>query len=514
MNSSLPSHSQTNIHHPANLSYLLPICFVATLGGLLFGYDTGVISGAIDPMKAKFSLDSIMVGWVSSCVILGCAAGVLMVGPLSDRFGRKLAMFLAAIIFLISSIGTSIPAEIAAFIPGAVARFFCSIPSFVGLSHANGLGTTSPEIVGTFVLFRLLGGLAIGIASITTPMYIAEITPGNLRGRMVATNQIAIVGGFVATALINYYIAKSHEADPDAGLAWLNEHGWRWMFATGIFPAALFALLIFFIPESPRWLVERKREDKARAIMGKVGGDRFAAEELASIRSALATETGKWSELFSKTLMIPMVLGVLLAALQQVTGINVFLYFGKTIFEEMSKSTGVNAGLLTQIIINGSCALFTIVAIATVDKWGRKPLMISGALGMFVSLVSIGLLAQFTADPKALGYWPLLPTIVYIGCFGLSVGPVTWVILSEIYPTAVRGRALGLATCVLWLSDFVVTMTFPMMKDSAYLIAKFQNAFPFYVYAFFCIVLLVVMKFVPETKGRSLEEIERSWTEK
>lgn len=465
--------------HPSNLAYLLPVCLVATLGGLLFGYDTGVISGAIEPLTVKFALGDFMKGWVSGCVLVGCAAGVLLVGPISDRFGRKVAMFLAALMFLASAIGTAVPDDIV-----------------------------------TFIIFRIIGGLGIGIASISTPMYIAEITPAHVRGRMVAVNQIAIVTGIAGTAFINYLIVRA-KGDPSlpANQAWIIETGWRWMFATGVVPSLLFMALLIPIPESPRWLIERGRGEKARRILEKVAGSAFAASEYESIKAALSQEQGTWSELFSRRLRLPLIIGISLAILQQITGINVFLYFGATIFKTLSAKTGVDAGLLTQIIINGSCIIFTVIAIATVDKWGRRPLMLIGSAGMGVSLVAMGLMAQLLSDPAAASTWMLVFIILYIACFGLSLGPVVWVILSEIFPTAVRGRALGLATFFLWTADYAVTQTFPMMdaKDS-WFVKNFNHAFPFYTYAFFCVLLiLVVWKLVPETKGRSLEEIERSW---
>jgi sugar porter (SP) family MFS transporter len=420
-----------------------------------------------------------MKGWASGCVLVGCAAGVLLVGPISDRFGRKPAMFLAALMFLISAIGTALPSDIT-----------------------------------TFILFRIVGGLGIGIASISTPMYIAEITPAHIRGRMVAVNQIAIVGGIAGTAFINYFIVHAH-GDPSLAenQSWIIDTGWRWMFATGIAPSVLFAVLLIPIPESPRWLIERKREDEAKRILNKVAGPVFAATEFNSIKAAPSQKQGTWGEFFSRRLRIPLALGIALAVLQQVTGINVFLYFGATIFKTLSAKTGVDAGLLTQIIINGSCVVFTVIAIATVDKWGRRPLMLVGAAGMGVSLLAMGVMAQTLADPAATSQWMMAFIILYIACFGLSVGPVTWVILAEIFPTAVRGRALGLATFFLWTADYAVTQTFPMLdaKDS-WFVKHFNHAFPFYTYAAFCMVLiLVVWRLLPETKGRSLEDIERSW---
>ena len=455
-----------------NLSYLIPICLVATLGGLLFGYDTGVISGAIEFLTARFHLDVVMKGWASGCVLVGCATGVLIVGPISDRFGRKKALLLAAALFLVSAIGTALPRDI-----------------------------------WIFILFRWLGGIGIGIASMSTPMYIAEIAPAHLRGRLVSVNQIAIVGGILVVYFVNYFIARCGDQ------AWNEATGWRWMFASGILPSVAFALLLIGIPESPRWLVEMDRAAEAENILTKVAGEDFASAELASIRAALSAEKGNWAELFSRALRLPLTVGILLAILQQVTGINVFLYFGTTIFKNMSASTGVDAGMLQQIVIGGASALSTIVAIATVDNWGRKPLMFLGAAGMGVSRLAMGLMAQNIADPTTVSGWMLLFIIVYVVCFGLSVGPVTWVILSEIYPTAIRGRALGLATFFLWMADYAVTQTFPMMdaKDS-WFVQRFNHAFPFYIYAAFCLVLILVLwSMVPETKGRSLEEIERSW---
>jgi sugar porter (SP) family MFS transporter len=465
--------------HSTNWRYLVPICLVATLGGLLFGYDTGVISGAIEPLTVRFGLSDFMKGWASGCVLIGCAAGVLTVGELSDRFGRKFALFLAAVMFLVSALGTALPPDIA-----------------------------------TFIVFRFIGGLGIGIASIATPMYIAEITPAAVRGRMVSVNQIAIVGGIALTAFINYFIAhaKGDPAQPEIQ-AWLTQTGWRWMFATGILPSVLFGGLLFTIPESPRWLVEQGREPAARAVLAQVGGAGFADTECRAIRAAIGGEQGTWRELFAPALRRPLAIGIALAILQQVTGINVFLYFGATIFKTMSAKTGVDAGLLTQIVINGACMLFTLVAIATVDRLGRRPLMLVGAAGMGLSLVAMGAMAQLLADPTAASAWMLGFIILYIACFGLSVGPVVWVILSEIFPTAVRGRALGLATFFLWMADYAVTQTFPLLDaKGSWFVQVFHHAFPFYIYAAFCVVLVVVMlRWVPETKGRTLEEIERQW---
>lgn len=455
-----------------NFRYLVPICLVAALGGLLFGYDTGVISGAIEPLTARFALGAAMKGWVSGCVLIGCALGVLLVGGASDRFGRRMPLFLSAALFLASALGTAL---------------------------AGG--------VWVFIVFRFLGGVGIGIASMATPIYIAEITPAGVRGRLVAVNQIAVVVGIAATSFVNYAIAGHGDQ------AWLIESGWRWMFATGVAPSVLFGLLLLRIPESPRWLIEMGRGAEASEVLTRVAGERFCTAEFAEIEAAITRDRAGHVSLLSPRLRKPLLLGLALAVLQQVTGINVFMYFGATIFRSMSTSTGVDAGLLEQVIINGSCVLFTLVAIASVDRWGRRPLMLLGTAGMGAALLAMGLMAQRGADPAASGGWMLAFILVYIAAFGLSVGPVIWVILVEIFPTTVRGRALGLATFFLWAADYVVTQTFPMMDaGDSWLVARFHHAFPFYVYAAFCAVLIVVVwRFLPETKGRSLEQIEQDW---
>ncbi len=462
-----------------NFLFLVSTCLITMLGGLLFGYDTGIISGAIEPLTAKFALSSFMKGWVSGCVLIGCATGVLLVGPISDRFGRKPAMFLAAIMFLSSAIGA-----------------------------------TFPHDIRVFIFFRFVGGIGIGVASISTPMYIAEIVPAHLRGRMISGNQIMIAGGIAATAFINYVIAHSqgNPASPEVQ-RWLTEIGWRWMFATGILPSVLFGLLLFAVPESPRWLAEMRRDEEARGVLHRIGGGQFADTELAGIKAALNEARGSWTGLCSAKLRLPLFVGVALAVLQQITGINVFMYFGTTIFKDMSASTGVDAGLLQQVVINGTCMLFTVVAIATVDRWGRRPLMFIGASGMAASLIGIGVMAQSMADPAAASGWMLCLIVLYISCFGLSVGPVTWVILSEIFPTEIRGRALGVAAFFLWLADYAVTQTFPLMDaQDSWFVRQFHHAFPFYGYAACCVLLVaLVWKYMPETKGRSLEEINKAW---
>jgi len=445
--------------------YVALVAMVAALGGLLFGYDTAVIAGAIGFLQMHFDLDATMKGWAAACALLGCVVGVSFAGVFSDKLGRKKTLVLAGLLFLVSSVGTALPKD------------------FI-----------------IFVVFRILAGVGVGIASMASPMYIAEITPARIRGRMVSVNQFAIVTGMLIIYFVNYFISLQGDE------VWNVSTSWRWMFASGALPSALFLALLTLVPESPRWLVERGKREKAESILIKVGGSAFASAELVSIEEALAQEPVSLSQLFEPGLRRVLMIGIALAILQQVTGINVFLYYGPEIFKQLG--SGVDVALLQTVVVGAVNLSFTVFAIWTVDRIGRRPLMIVGAAGMGLSLVAIGLAAQY----QAISLWVLLLMLSYIACFALSVGPVTWVLLSEIFPTKIRGRAMSIATFCLWSANFVVSQTFPMMDENAWLLSRFNHGFPFYVYAGFCIVLvLTIWKAVPETKGRSLEEIERSW---
>ena len=445
--------------------YVALVTMVAALGGLLFGYDTAVIAGAIGFLQTHFDLDATMKGWAAACALLGCVVGVSFAGVFSDKLGRKKTLVLAGLLFLVSSVGTALPKD------------------FI-----------------IFVVFRILAGVGVGIASMASPMYIAEITPARIRGRMVSVNQFAIVTGMLIIYFVNYFISLQGDE------VWNVSTSWRWMFASGALPSALFLALLTLVPESPRWLVERGKREKAESILIKVGGSAFASAELVSIEEALSQEPASLSQFFEPGLRRVLMIGIALAILQQVTGINVFLYYGPEIFKQLG--SGVDVALLQTVVVGAVNLSFTVFAIWTVDRIGRRPLMIVGAAGMGLSLVAIGLAAQY----QAISLWVLLFMLSYIACFALSVGPVTWVLLSEIFPTKIRGRAMSIATFCLWSANFVVSQTFPMMDENAWLLSRFNHGFPFYVYAGFCIVLvLTIWKAVPETKGRSLEEIERSW---
>jgi sugar porter (SP) family MFS transporter len=446
--------------------YLTLVCLVATLGGLLFGYDTAVIAGALGFLKTHFELDSWMAGWTTSSALIGCCIGVAVAGTMSDRFGRRRVLLLAAVLFLISAIGTALPRTLV-----------------------------------QFVVFRMIGGVAVGAASMTSPMYIAEISPARIRGRMISVNQLAIVLGMLVVYFVNYFIASAGDE------AWNVLTGWRWMFGSEALPAVALLGLLMLVPESPRWLVSQGEVEQARQILTRVGGPDHAAAEIVDIESALAQESPSLSQLLRPGMRTVLVIGVVLAVLQQVTGINVFLYYAPEIFKAMAGET-TNAAFVQTIVVGSVNLLFTLIAIWSVDKLGRKPLMMVGSAGMALALTALGLTAYFGRTDL----WVLTFILGYIACFALSVGPVTWVILAEIFPTKIRGRAMAIATFCLWVANFVVSQTFPMMDDNPWLIAHFKHAFPFWIYAGFSLVLLLfVWRVVPETKGRTLEQIERQW---
>jgi sugar porter (SP) family MFS transporter len=418
-----------------NMRFVFLVTLVAALGGLLFGYDTGVINGAIGPLETHFDLDEVQKGWATGCALLGCALGAAFAGTFSDRFGRKKVLILSAVLFLVSALGTALP-----------------------------------RTVTTFILYRILGGIGVGAASMSSPMYIAEISPARIRGRMVSINQFAIVTGFLVVYFVNYFVALQGDE------AWNAQVGWRWMFGSESLPALTLLALLFLVPESPRWLTKQGRTDEALGILTRVDGSAYARMELGEIHEASAHESGSLRQLLQPGLKIVLVIGIVLAVLQQVTGINVFLYFGTEIFKKMGSET--NAALLQTVVVGAVNLTFTIVAIWTVDRLGRKPLMMIGSAGMGLALVAMGLAAYV----ESTGLWILLFILGYIACFALSVGPVTWVILSEIFPTRIRGRA------------------------------TLHRGFPFWLYGAFCIVLFVfVWRLVPETKNKTLEEIERHW---
>jgi len=445
--------------------YVAMLSLVAALGGLLFGYDTAVIAGGIGFLRAHFSLDAASTGWAASSALVGCLIGAAGAGLIADRLGRKRALLIAALLYTVSGIWSALPATIT-----------------------------------EFSLARILGGLGIGTASLVCPLYIAEIAPASKRGGLVTFNQLAIVTGILLVYFVNYFIAGLGDD------AWNTSTGWRWMFGSEALPAALFFFLVLLIPESPRWLTGHGHTEEARRILTRVGGDAHADRELQAIASASALEPMSTKQLLQPGLRKALAIGVILAVLQQVTGINVFMYYAPEIFKQLGSGTDV--ALLQTIAVGAMNLAFTLVALRTVDRLGRKPLMIVGATGMGLSLAGLG----FAAYNNILEAWVLAFVLGYIACFAISLGPVVWLIMAEIFPTRIRGRAMAIATLLLWGANYVVSQTFPILNEDPWLVATFRHAFPFWLYALFCAVtVLFVWRILPETKGKTLEEIETMW---
>jgi MFS transporter, SP family, arabinose:H+ symporter len=438
--------------------YLVVICLVASLGGLLFGFDTAVVSGAQPLFTAEFKLGDKMEGFVTSSAIIGCLFGALAAGLLTDRFGRKKVLLLSAVLFFIS----------------AVWCWFCQ---------------TAWELVWA----RLVGGLGIGIASLTSPLYIAEVSPPKSRGRLVALQQLAIVLGILAAFFGNSVIS---------GLDLSEAAKWRWMFLIAVVPAVVFGGLIFLVPESPRWLTKQGRAGEARAILGRVVGDAEAETEMIQIAEAISHEGGSLLELLKPGLRRALLVGVALAILTQVTGINVIMYYAPKVFTEAG--FGKAAAYWCGVLVGLTNLLFTLLSMAVVDRLGRKPLLLVGSVCMGVALAVVGY--GFLAKVAGIGL--LVGVLAYVGSFAFSMGVVGWVVISEIYPTRTRGRAMSVATASVWGACFLVSVTFPS------LLAWLGSARTFWTYGALCVVaFLFVWFWVPETKGRSLEEIERSWAE-
>lgn len=448
--------------------YVLRITIVAALGGLLFGYDTAVISGAIGFLQTHFELSAGYMGWAASSALIGCIIGVAIAGLLSDRLGRKKTLILAGILFLVSALGTALP-----------------------------------ETFTQFVAFRILGGIGVGAASIAAPMYIAEVSPAAIRGRMVTINQFAIIFGMFVVYFVNYFIAGLGD------LSWNETTGWRWMFASEALPAGLLLLTLRWVPETPRWLIQQGRANDAIKILTQVSGSRKGSEQVWEIKETITLEeSGSVRELLKPDLRRVLWIGIALAVLQQVTGINVFLYYAPEIFRGLGATADVS--LLQTVVVGGVNLSFTVLALAIIDKVGRKPMLMGGAAGMGISLIGLGIASYL----ELIDTWALIFILGYIVCFALSMGPVTWVVLSEIFPNRLRGRAMGIAALFLWFANFAVSQTFPMLSENPWLVEHFNRAFPFWLYGLMCFVTIgFVWAFVPETKGKTLEEIENMWKE-
>jgi MFS transporter, SP family, xylose:H+ symportor len=445
-----------------NTGFVVLVTCVAAMGGLLFGYDTAVISGAIGFIQSGFKLNAAETGWAASCALIGCMIGAAIVGTISNRYGRKRLILISAFLFLVSAAGTALA------------------PGF-----------------STFIAFRVIGGAGIGVASMASPLYIAEMAPTRWRGRLVGVNQLAIVSGMLLIYFVNYRIAQM------GSQAWNETTGWRWMFASGAIPSLALLALLTLVPETPRYLEARGRHAEAVKVWMRLGSHR-SAHAVQEVEQEASQET--WLSLFGPGMLRLTTIGIVLAVLQQITGINVFLYYAPEIFKHFG--TGTDTALLETVAVGAVNLLFTLVAIGTVDQLGRRRLLIIGSLGMGLCLVLTGL-AGLRANQHG---WLLVVILGYIACFAVSVGPVTWIVLSEIFPTRIRGAALAVATLGLWTANFLVSQTFPMISETRFLTAHFRHAFPFFLYAAFCFVeSLFVWMYIPETKNRSLEEIAGSW---
>tara|TARA_R110002049_G_scaffold308910_1_gene514817 strand:- start:4535 stop:5953 length:1419 start_codon:yes stop_codon:yes gene_type:complete len=465
-----------------NSTYLFKLTFIATLGGLLFGYDTGVISGTVGSLDSFFVIPrgleetaaNAFKGFLVSSALIGCIIGGISGGIISKKFGRKIGLIIAATLFLISALGSSMPE-----------MFFRPI------------GEGDHTFATHFIIYRILGGIGVGLASMLSPLYIAEIAPANKRGRLVSMNQLAIVFGFVVVYFVNYFISRGGGSD-----IWLNDIGWRWMFASEVIPAGLFLMFLFFVPDTPRSLMLLSKPDKALEVLTKVSGAEEAKVILTQIKSTLIQHSGK---LFSYGKLV-IFIGIMLSIFQQFVGINVVLYYAPEIFKKMDSAT--DGALLMTVLVGIVNFSFTFIAIKTVDKYGRKPLMVIGAIGMSVAMFALGIV--FFAEST--GLFALFCMMLYVASFAMSWGPITWVLLSEIFPNKIRGRAMAIAVAAQWVANYLVSLTFPMMDDNTFLSEKFNHGFAYWVYGLMSLLaMFFVLKFVPETKGKTLEEMENLW---
>lgn len=436
-----------------NKRYLLTANIVAALGGLLFGFDTAVISGTIPFIEPYFNLSDVTLGWAVSSILLGCAIGAVISGRLSERYGRKVTLIFCALLFSITAVAT-------------------------GFSYRFDL----------FVIFRIFGGVAVGMAAVISPMYISEISPAHVRGRLVSLYQLAITLGILLAFMSNFLLAGS------------GADAWRWMFSVQAIPAMLFFVALFVVPESPRWLVSKNRIEDAGLILTRIGGQAYGEKELESIRESFNThqEKVKLSVLLEKRYFLPVTLGVLVAVFSQVTGYNSLLYYAPLIFKNAGLETG--DALFQTLAIGIINCVFTFVAIVTIDKVGRRLLLLSGS---FLMTVCWALIA-FTFNPNSEGFLLLGIILIFCSVYAATIGPVTWTYIAEIFPNKIRALGISVATLLLWIACFITSFTFPVLAKAA------GESGTFLIYGGLCLIYFLFIFFrLPETKGKPLETLER-----
>lgn len=457
-----------------NLKYVIFLAFVSAMGGLLFGYDWVVIGGAKPFYEVFFDISTIpsLQGWAMSSALIGCVFGAMLAGTLADKYGRKWLLIASAVLFIVSAYGT-----------GATDSFI------------------------NFIIFRIIGGIGIGLASTLSPLYIAEVSPAEYRGRLVSINQLTIVIGILAAQVINLWIAEPVAGNSGAEIlnSWNGQQGWRWMFWAELIPAVAFFGLMLLVPESPRFLAKLRKSQDALKVLSKIGGIEYARKELDSITATLHHNLNKkvnFKDLLDTKVSPVLLIGIVLAIFQQWCGINIIFNYAQEVFQ--AAGYNVNDLFLNIVITGGVNLAFTFVAMRTVDKWGRRSLMLLGSGGLAIIYVLMGSMYYFQVTG-----WPvLLMVVAAIAIYAMSLAPITWVILSEIFPNRIRGLAMSLATLSLWIASFILTFTFPILNS------VFGAYGTFWVYSGICIAgFLFIKAKLPETKNKSLEEIEKELTQ-